>query len=73
MFLILVTAIGFGITANAQDIILKQDGSEIIAKVLEVTDQQIKYKEFDFQDGPTRNMNISEIFMITYLCCHCSE
>ena len=35
-------------------------------KVLEITDQQIKYKEFDFQDGPTRNMNISEIFMITY-------
>ena len=57
---------GFGISANAQDIILKKDASEIKAKVLEITDQQIKYKEFDFQDGPTRNINISEVFMITY-------
>jgi len=66
LFLILVIAIGFGIIAKAQDIILKHDGSEIIAKVLEVTDQQIKYKEFDFQNGPVRNINISEIFMVTY-------
>lgn len=51
---------------SAQDIILKRDGSEIKAKVLEITDQQIKYKDFDFQNGPTRNINISEVFMITY-------
>ena len=50
----------------AQDIILKKDGSEIEAKVLEITDQQIKYKDFDFQSGPTRNINISDVFMITY-------
>jgi hypothetical protein len=62
--LIIVT--GFGISVNAQDIILKQDGSEIKAKVLEITDQHVKYREFDFQDGPTRNINISEVFMITY-------
>jgi len=62
----LILVIGFVISANAQDIILKQDGSEIIAIVLEITDQQIKYKEFDFQDGPTRNINKSEVFRITY-------
>ena len=50
----------------AQDIILKKDGSEIEAQVLEITDQQIKYKDFDFQSGPTRNINISDVFMITY-------
>ena len=51
----------------AQDIILKTDGSEIKAKVLEIiTDQQIKYKDFDFQNGPVRNINITEVFMITY-------
>ena len=55
-----------GITANAQDVILKQDGSEVKAKVIEITDQQIKYKDFDFQSGPTRIINIPEIFMITY-------
>jgi len=64
--LILIAVIGFGIIVNAQDVILKQDGSEIKAKVTEITDQQIKYKDFDFQDGPTRNIKISEVFMITY-------
>ena len=64
--LILVAVIGLGITARSQDIILKKDASEIKAKVLEITDQQIKYKDFDFQDGPTRNINISEVFMVTY-------
>jgi len=62
----LLFATGFGTTANAQDIILKQDGSEIKTKVLEITDQQVKYKMFDFQEGPTRNINKSEVFMITY-------
>ena len=65
-FLILLAAIGFGFSANAQDIILKQDGSEIKAKVLEITDQQIKYKDFDYIDGPTRSIHIFEVFMITY-------
>jgi len=64
--LILIAVIGFGIIVNAQDVILKQDGSKIKAKVLEITEQQVKYKDFDFQDGPTRNINISEIFMIMY-------
>ena len=66
MLLILVVLISFGIAANAQDVILKKDGSEIEAQVIEITDQQIKYKDFDFQNGPTRNVNISEVFMITY-------
>ena len=66
VFLILVAIVEFGVNANAQDVILKQDGSEIKAKVLEITDQQVKYKDFDFQSGPTRNLNITEIFMITY-------
>jgi len=66
VILILVAVIGFGFIANAQDVILKKDGSEIEAKVLEITDQQIKYKNFDFQDGPVRNINISEVFVIIY-------
>lgn len=54
------------IMANAQDVILKQDGSEIRTKILEITDEHIKYKEFDFQNGPIRNIKISEVVMITY-------
>ena len=59
-----IMALGFN--AVAQDIILKRDGSEIEAKVIEITDQQIKYKNFDFQSGPIRNVNIHDVFMITY-------
>jgi hypothetical protein len=66
VILILIAIIGFGFLANAQDLILKKDGSEIKVKVLEITDQEVKYKDFDFQSGPTRNINISEVFMITY-------
>jgi len=66
VLLILVAIIGFGISANAQDMILKKDASEIKAQVLEITDQQIKYKDFEFQNGPTRSINISEVFMIIY-------
>ena len=56
----------FSFNAMAQDVILKKDGSEINAKVLEITDTQIKYKDFDFQDGPVRNINNAEVFMIIY-------
>jgi len=59
-----ITMLGF--SSMAQDIILKKDGSEIQAKVLEITELQIQYKNFDFQNGPIRNINISEVFMITY-------
>ncbi|MDR2971071.1 MAG: hypothetical protein LBU83_03995 [Bacteroidales bacterium] len=64
IFLTFITMLGFN--AMAQDVILKQDSSEINVKVIEITDQQIKYKEFDFQDGPIRNINISDVSMITY-------
>ena len=64
--ILLISVIIFGFGAMAQDVILKQDGTEIQAKVIEITDQHVKYKNFNFQDGPTRNVNISEVFMITY-------
>lgn len=63
---ILITVIGWGFAGNAQDIILKKDGLEIESKILEITDQQIKYRDFDFLNGPVRNIPISEVLMITY-------
>ncbi|MDR2970381.1 MAG: hypothetical protein LBU83_00420 [Bacteroidales bacterium] len=44
LLLIFIAIIGTGISANAQDVILKKDASEIKAKVIEITDQQIKYQ-----------------------------
>lgn len=54
------------VSAFSQDIIVKRNGDEIESKVLEISTETIKYKEFDFQDGPTRNIKISDVFMIIY-------
>jgi hypothetical protein len=51
---------------NCQDILYKKDGTEIKAKVIEITDSFIKYKNFNQLDGPLRNLDISELFMIIY-------
>jgi hypothetical protein len=54
------------VSTNTFDAILLKDGNEVKAKVLEITDQQIKYKDFDYQSGPTRNISISEVLLIIY-------
>jgi hypothetical protein len=51
---------------RAQDIILKQDKTRIQAKVLEIGDEVVRYKQFDFQDGPTYTIRKAEVFMILY-------
>ena len=57
----------FGFTnLHAQDIIIKKDGSEIEAKVLEVKSSNITYKRFEMLDGPTYEIDKSEIFIIKY-------
>jgi len=50
----------------AQDVIVKTSGDEIQAKVIEITNDEIKYKDFDHQDGPIRNIKKSVVFMIIY-------
>jgi len=49
-----------------QDIIYKTDGTEIKSKILEIEEHTIKYKKFEQLDGPTRNISISDVFMIIY-------
>lgn len=51
---------------TAQDIIYKKNGEEISANILEITIDVVKYKKFDQSDGPIRNINKSEVFMIIY-------
>lgn len=51
---------------SAQDFIIKTDDTEIQAKVIEITTDVIRYKEFDFQEGPTRTIQISDVSMIIY-------
>lgn len=54
------------INANAQDVIVKKDGSTILSKVLEVNPSDIKYKKFSNQNGPTYTINKSEVMAINY-------
>ena len=48
------------------DVIILKNGQEIQAKVLEVGQTEVKFKNCDNQSGPTFSKNKSEIFMIKY-------
>jgi len=50
----------------AQDVIVTKKGEEILAKVEEIGDTQIKYKKFSHLSGPIYSLLKSEIFMIKY-------
>lgn len=54
------------ILVNAQDIIYKKDGTELKVKIIELTTETAKYKNFEQIQGPIRNMLLSDIFMIIY-------
>ncbi|GHV35315.1 hypothetical protein FACS1894180_7260 [Bacteroidia bacterium] len=51
---------------NAQDVIVKRNGDEINAKVTEIGTDDVKYKKFDNQVGPTYTISKSELLMIRY-------
>jgi len=48
------------------DIIILKNGQEIKAKVIEIGQNEVKYKDCFNQSGPTFIKNKSEIFMIKY-------
>ena len=50
----------------AQDTIYKTDGTEIKSKVVEITNDLIKYKKFSNLDGPSYTVSKAEVFMIVY-------
>jgi hypothetical protein len=50
----------------SQDVIYKNDGTEIKTVVTEITSDVIKYKLFTQQEGPIRNIFIRDVFMIIY-------
>lgn len=62
----LLCFLGIGMGAYSQDVIVKKDGEEIKSKVMEVSGDEIKYKMWDYQDGPIYRIPASEIFMIKY-------
>ena len=55
-----------GLTATAQDIIVLQDGDLKQVKVIEVGENDVKYKKWENIDGPTYTISISNILSINY-------
>lgn len=51
---------------QAQDIITKTDRTEIKALVTEISDETIKYKLFEFKEGPVYNLKRAEVHKIVY-------
>lgn len=52
--------------ANAQDIILKNNGEEISANILEITPELVKYKDTNLSDGPLFSIYKKDIKNITF-------
>ncbi len=50
----------------AQDLITLKDGTDIQAKVLEITPTELKYKKYNNQEGPTFTILKKEILMVRY-------
>jgi hypothetical protein len=63
---VLLIFIGLFVTARAQDVILKNDNTTILSKIIEISDTNIKYKKWSNQDGPTYTLSSQEIKSITF-------
>lgn len=64
--IILILSLLLSCSAMAQDVILKQNGEEIQCKLIEVGTEQIKYKKWSNQNGPTFVEERDDVFMIKY-------
>ncbi|MBC7694027.1 MAG: hypothetical protein H7141_01130 [Burkholderiales bacterium] len=50
-----------------QDVIVKKDSTRIKSKILEIRPDEIKFKYFDYQDGPLITLSKKEVAYIFYL------
>jgi hypothetical protein len=55
-----------GFKMRSQDYIVLRNGDEIKAKVTEISDQQIKYHQYDDQNAAVLSIPTSAVFMIKY-------
>ena len=63
---ILVISLMFNSFMNAQDIMTLRDGNDLIVKVTEINETEIKYKDYKYLDGPIRVIYKSDVFSIKY-------
>lgn len=50
----------------AQDTLIKKNGDEVRVTILEITPELIKYKRFDYPEGPTISILKTEVFLVKY-------
>jgi hypothetical protein len=65
LFIITTLFINF-FNCFSQDIITKKSGEDIKAKILEVGISEIKYRNFDNQEGPIYSLLIQDILIVRY-------
>lgn len=54
------------LACQAQDVLIKRNGEELVVKVLEISLHEVKYKRYDNLEGPTISIAKTEVFMIKY-------
>ncbi|MFN3446946.1 MAG: hypothetical protein ACK44D_14505 [Bacteroidia bacterium] len=52
--------------AKSQDLIIKKNGEDIQAKVIEINNNEIKFKKYDNQNGPLYTVPKNEVLLIRY-------
>ncbi|MEA3496248.1 MAG: hypothetical protein U9R42_09460 [Bacteroidota bacterium] len=62
----IIVLLSISFTAKTQDIIYKNDGSKIEAKIVKIAQDVVKYKKYSDIEGATFILEISEITMIRY-------
>jgi TM2 len=66
-FILILSFVLAGVTAiSAQDLIVKKNGEDQQAKILEVGQNEIKYRKWDNLEGPIYSMPVSDILLIRY-------
>lgn len=66
IFLLFIFLLALTFTAKSQDTIVQMDGQKIVAKVLEITPDYVKYKKFNNLDGPLVSVQKSKVHVIIY-------
>lgn len=65
-FILLMMLFASTLSASAQDVIVKKDGSTILSKVIEIGTTEVKYKKWNNPNGPNYTIPLSDIQNINF-------
>lgn len=64
--IIVCVLFSLSLSVKAQDTIIKRDGAKIVVKLTEVNPDNVRYKKFDYLDGPVFTLQKEEINYLAY-------